>query len=671
MRRVRFGPFELDRQTGELWKHGLKVKLQGKPFQVLEALIERPGEPVTREELQHRLWSGDTFVDFESGLNTAANRLRITLGDSADNPRYVETLSRSGYRFVAPVEEVVEAIPPPPPPPEKKQSRVPAAALILVMAMVAMWLLLRPSAPEPAKFQPLTFRRGPVGGARFAPDGQTIIYSAQWESEPWRLFLSSSVSPETRTLGFEGKILIGVSRASELALLSRDHTGSNALATLFRVPLNGGAPLAVSTNVICSDWSADGRDLAAIRFDGREARLEFPIGKVLYRPGGLASSLRFSPDGKSLAFFDHPIRGDDLGDVKILDVASGKARTLSPGWNSGGGIAWAPSGKEVWFSAARIGGTRALWAVNLQGGLRLIARVPGSLRLEDIAPDGRVLIAEEDRRVEMAGRVGHDTAEHDLSWFDWSGAEDFSADGKLILFDESADGGGPNGGVFLRRITDGNTIRLGEGHALALAPDGRSAIIESGANRNRVTLVPVGEGQPRELSGAGVEYHWVRFFPDGQRLLLTGKEPGGKLRLYIQPVAGGKPQPIVPEVFLRSALISPDGKRVAGANSDNRLTIVDLNSGERRVIPSTSTGIPVGWSADGGAVLVRDFEIAPTHIYRVDLATGRTTVSQLVGPANATGMQAIVRLMVANDEKSYVYSFSRTLSKLYLVTGWK
>ena len=113
-RRIKFGPFELDRQTGELWKHGLKVKLQGKPFQVLVALLERPGEPVSRETLQQRLWAGDTFVDFDSGLNTAANRLRITLGDSAENPRYVETLARSGYRFVAQVEEVREAPAPAP-----------------------------------------------------------------------------------------------------------------------------------------------------------------------------------------------------------------------------------------------------------------------------------------------------------------------------------------------------------------------------------------------------------------------------------------------------------------------------------------------------------------------------------------------------------------------------
>src|SRR5690242_12017844 len=128
--RVKFGPFELDRQTGELWKHGLKIRLQGKPFQVLEALLEQPGQPVSREELQQKLWSSDTFVDFESGLNTAANRLRLALGDSAENPRYVETLARSGYRFIAPVEEIeagpmhlpapaappapVEAPPPPP-----------------------------------------------------------------------------------------------------------------------------------------------------------------------------------------------------------------------------------------------------------------------------------------------------------------------------------------------------------------------------------------------------------------------------------------------------------------------------------------------------------------------------------------------------------------------------
>src|SRR5438552_14735378 len=100
---VRFGAFELYLETGELRKHGVRVKLQGKPFHILSALIENPGHVVTREELRSRLWLADTFVDFESGLNTAVNRLRVALGDSAENPIYIETLARLGYRFIAPV----------------------------------------------------------------------------------------------------------------------------------------------------------------------------------------------------------------------------------------------------------------------------------------------------------------------------------------------------------------------------------------------------------------------------------------------------------------------------------------------------------------------------------------------------------------------------------------
>ena len=100
---VQFGPFELRTDTGELRKHGIRLRIQAKPLAVLRALLENPGEVVTRDELRNHLWPADTFVDFESGLNTAANRLRLGLGDSADSPRFVETLPRVGYRFIAPV----------------------------------------------------------------------------------------------------------------------------------------------------------------------------------------------------------------------------------------------------------------------------------------------------------------------------------------------------------------------------------------------------------------------------------------------------------------------------------------------------------------------------------------------------------------------------------------
>src|SRR6516165_1820630 len=101
---VQFGPFELDRSAAELRKQGTRIRLQPKPMQILCALVERPGRIVTRDELKARLWPDDTFVDFESGLNTAVNRLRIALGDSAEHPRYVETEARNGYRFIAPTQ---------------------------------------------------------------------------------------------------------------------------------------------------------------------------------------------------------------------------------------------------------------------------------------------------------------------------------------------------------------------------------------------------------------------------------------------------------------------------------------------------------------------------------------------------------------------------------------
>jgi len=101
---LRFGVFELDPRSGDLRRNGLKLKLTGQPFQVLAMLLERPGEVVAREDLQKRLWPADTFVDFDHSLNTAINKIREALGDSADNPRFVETLPRRGYRFIAPVD---------------------------------------------------------------------------------------------------------------------------------------------------------------------------------------------------------------------------------------------------------------------------------------------------------------------------------------------------------------------------------------------------------------------------------------------------------------------------------------------------------------------------------------------------------------------------------------
>ncbi|MEY2537039.1 MAG: hypothetical protein QOG67_779, partial [Verrucomicrobiota bacterium] len=195
-RPVQFGAFEVKLDTGELRKSGIRINLQGKPFQILQALLERPGEVVTREELQNRLWPGDSMVDFESGLNTAANRLRLALGDSAENPRFIETVARIGYRFVAavtelPVQQVEAGVPatevgaaiPQPTPARSHRLRlvllVGAAFLITAIISLALWSAHQPVQPS---FQQVTFRSGSLANARFGPDGETILYSANWDA---------------------------------------------------------------------------------------------------------------------------------------------------------------------------------------------------------------------------------------------------------------------------------------------------------------------------------------------------------------------------------------------------------------------------------------------------------------------------------------------------------
>jgi DNA-binding winged helix-turn-helix (wHTH) protein len=336
----RFGIFELDPRAGELRKHGVKLRLQGKPLRILQMLLESPGQVVTREELRQRLWPADVFVDFDSGLNTAANRLRLALGDSADNPRYIETLARTGYRFIAPVEAT--EVPASAAAPAVRTRRraalaaVSAGLLVTAFALVA-WLALRSPAPAQYQFQQITFRRGQVGGARFAPDGQSILYTANWDRDPRRLFQTHPSSPESRALGFEDLRLISVSRSGELALLSSDGTLPIAGSTLSRVPMNGGAPLTVERNVMSADWSADGSRLVISRAVAGVNQLEFPVGNALVRTPGWISSIRVSPDGRRIAFIEHPVRNDNLGSIKVTEPGV-SAGTLSADWANAGGI---------------------------------------------------------------------------------------------------------------------------------------------------------------------------------------------------------------------------------------------------------------------------------------------------------------------------------------------
>jgi len=235
------------------------------------------------------------------------------------------------------------------------------------------------SAPaEPPLYRQLTFRRGSIRSARFAPDGQTILYSAAWQGNPTDVFTARPEAPESRSMGLSRTQLMSVSSTAEMAVLlnSKAIGAWVTLGTLARAPLAGGAPREVLENVQWADWSPDGSNFAVVRDFGGMNRLEYPIGKPLYQSGGWIGHPRVSPKGDLIAFADHPLQGDDSGGLSVVDL-NGKKKVLSEQWFTIQGLAWTPDGKEIWFTASKSGTDRTLYATTLDGKMRTIARLPG------------------------------------------------------------------------------------------------------------------------------------------------------------------------------------------------------------------------------------------------------------------------------------------------------
>lgn len=682
---ARFGPFELDLESGELRKQGVRVQLQPKPQQLLLILLENAGTVTTREELQRRLWGDDTFVDFESGLNTAANRLRIRLGDSAEHPRYIETFPRVGYRFIAPVEMADGETPGPPPNGSKpvetvqpSRRRLRPAIIAVGMAAVALAIVLVsyarswPAAEPRARFRELTFRRGQVLSARFAPDGQNILYTAQWEQGPRQLFLTGASGPESRSLGLSDLSLSSVSPGGELALLQFGGTMNIAGGTLFRVNMNASARSYVDRGIMTAEWTRDGKQLIVVRaIDGRN-QLEYPAGNVVYRTVGWLSNVRTAPASEAVAFVEHPVRHDDSGRIMLFE--SGRdVRALTGNWTSVAGLAWHPSRKEIWFTAARDGGPRSVWAITTGGRLRAVAQAPGVLTLRDIAPDGRVLITRDIRRLEMAGQLAGESGQRDFSWLDWSRVQEVGRDARLVLFDESGEGASPHSFVYLHHTRDGTTTRLGEGIAMGLSPDENSALVVT-EDHQHLQLIPVNGGAVRRLRDSGLRYQWVRFFPDGGRLLTLASRPQEGLRLYVLPLDDATPTAISPEMMVRNAAISPDGEWVSILTDKNELVLYPAAAKTApRIIPTNEPLAPLRWTADGLWLFVRHLRRASDNsalISRLEVSTGRTVPWRTLEPADRMGVNAITGVALAPDCQSYVYSYRRVLSELFLVGGW-
>ncbi|HXZ40353.1 MAG TPA: protein kinase, partial [Terriglobales bacterium] len=497
--------------------------------------------------------------------------------------------------------------------PSGRQRWVAAAGIVLavIVATVTFFLGERAGKLPPPVYHLLTYRRGTIRMARLAPDGQTVIYSAAWEGGPVEVFSTRPESPESRSLGLPGAEILAVSPAGEMAVLldSRQLKSMYHTGTLARVPLAGGAPREVLENVQWADWSPDGTALAVVREVGGRNRLEYPIGKVLYETGGWISNPRISPKNDLIAFVDHPLQGDTIGAVAVVDLA-GHERTVS-GEEPGGaiGLAWSPKGDEIWFTATKVGLDRVLLAVSLSGTERLVARVPADLSLQDTWKDGRVLLTRDNWRRGMTVLAPGEKSERDFTWLDWSYPVAISADGKTLLFVEQGEAGGPNYAVYLRKTDGSPAVRLGEGSPVALSPDEKWVLCTKPDSLTDLFLLPTKAGESKVLPhGTLAQINAARaaWFPDGKRFLLSGNETGQGPRLYVQDVTGGNAQPITPEgVDVLTFSLAPGGQALAAVASDGKGYFYPIPAGEPRPIKGINDGeVPVGWTADSTGLYV-------------------------------------------------------------------
>jgi Tol biopolymer transport system component/predicted Ser/Thr protein kinase len=550
-----------------------------------------------------------------------------------------------------------------------------AVAIALIAGLVAGKFLLQRSTVQATLpiYHPLTFRRGMVHAARFAPDGKTIIYSAAWEGKSLQLFTTRPESPESHELEPAGADVLAVSSSGEMALSLRSHPVAQFLysGTLARVPLVGGAPREVMDNVEWADWAPDGNTLAIVRQDQGRHRLEFPPGKLLYEADGWIGHIRISPKADIIALIDHPQLGDDGGAVAVVDLA-GKKTTLSTGWDSIQGIAWSPGNDEIWFTATRTGGDRSLYAVNLSGIIRLLARVPGELTLLDVDRDGNVLLTRGNDRAGMIGLAPGESKERDLSWLDWSVPGDLSPDGRTVLFGETGEGGGPKYAVYLRKTDGSPAIRLSEGIGAALSPDGKWALTRPNVTPSPLVMLPTGVGEATVLTHDSINHLWGRWLPDGKRLVFSGNEAGHGFRLYVESPGESKPRPISPEGVNPAVVISPKGDFAATVGPDHKVYLYPVAGGEPVPVSGTLPDeAPTGWSADGRSIYLFRFGEIPSKVIELELSTGKRKLWKELVPADAAGIDTIRGITITPDAKAYVYGYIRTLSDLYVVEGLK
>jgi Tol biopolymer transport system component/DNA-binding winged helix-turn-helix (wHTH) protein len=648
----RFGVFELDLKTAELRKSGIKLRLQDQPYQVLLQLLQRNGEIVSREELRSTLWQGDTFVDFETGLNSAIKRVREALGDSADSPKFIETLPRRGYRFIAPVEWAARNGS------GSKRSTVRKARdwrLILkwsggiaaVTSLILIWIAVGRSQPR-LPFVVSSVRitndgKGKVSGNPFAVEGGNLYFI---EGEP---FTSGSGIAQVSAKGGETS-WIETSLREPVAILSNSpvrpemmvveipEANAGMAGEVWVQPLPAGAPYRLNSLgaafSVC--WTPDG---SHILYADQQNTLFIanPDGSEpheLAKLPGSAWHLRYSPDGRRIRFsLFHP-PDTDFSSIWEIDADGKNIHPLLPEWKNGpiqccGN--WSPDGKYYYFQTGS-GPTEALWVLTERRSIfgkttlvtsRLTSGPPLQFGAPTPSPDGKTLfVVGEDSRVELF-RYDQSTRRLDpfLPGFS-AGSVNFSADGKWMVYTSY-----PELNLWRSRIDGSDKMQLTfppvRAYGARWSPDGSQIVFmdEQFSRPWKSYLISSLGGRPERLTKkdiveAETDPTWT---PDGKSIIF-GTQGADESQASIQTLdlKTRNASKIYDSAGQISPRISPDGRYISTFNSNqNEVKLFDLKTNRWSSLASGGIFSCNEWSHDGRYVYMQRTRNGSGEVVRV------------------------------------------------------
>ncbi len=544
------------------------------------------------------------------------------------------------------------------------------AALSLALGAGLAWYLHPSPIPAPA-FQQVSFHRGNVIRARFAPDGKTVVYSAFLNGGAADTYVIRDEYPEPIPAGLHGALLLAISKQGQMAVLVRpgNLVHFQSVGTLAVAPLGGGAPREMLDQVYDADWSPDGNSLAVLDRYKNQWRVQYPIGKTILQVDNWLSDLRVSPDGERIALFRHPGgASDDRGDVIVVDRA-GHVSTVSTGWESLEGLAWAPSGKEVWFSGSNTGLQYCIQASTLDGHTRTVHCGTSGTIILDRTPTGATLVMSGQQHVGMSLVEHGSTEDRDLTWLDFSYGPRLSADGSTVLFTDQSGNSGSGYNVYVRKSDGSPAVRIGSGgFGTDISPDGKWALVVlPGDPAARIRIVPVGAGEPRILHWDGIQPSWAHWLADGQHIAMLATERGHGMGSYLTDRDGVTPK-LVADLGAWPG-IAPDGNTYLVRDGD-KLLRKSLSSDASVQVPLAAPllpgGQPIGWTSDSQHIFIQLPVTSGANIYRFDLSSGKRELWEAIKPRDLIGLLPMnAPIAITPDGRWMAFTYTINLTQLY------